>query len=323
MYHAKDRGKSLAIAGLLPYLGTALGPVIGGLAAQHLQWPWLFWILSFLDAACLVLGYFFMEETYGPVLARRHAKQSTEPTKTNNVSIFRRLAPGFVLPFRYLFLRPVVTLGAFAAAVNFGSYTLVLSIYASLWINQYHQSQTTASLHYIAISIGTILGAQLGGPLMDFIWRRQMARAKAHDETAVATPEFRVPHMLISAVPTSLFLFLYAWAGHLRWHWLVVDVSAGFFSMAEFMFFQGVLAYLVDEFGSRRAASSGAAMRLPSYIIGFAFPIFAPRLEQVLGYGVGLSIVGVIVSVVFAVSIAILWFYGERLRAVGRWEEDS
>lgn len=317
MYHAKDRGKSLAVAGLVPYLGMALGPIVGGLAAQHLRWEWLFWILSLFDGLCFVLGYFFLHETYGPVLERR---KNGKMGKNNDTPFLARLLPRLKAPFQYLFLRPVVTLCALAAGVDFGAYTLTLSIYASLWIDQYGQSPTTASLHYIAISIGTILAAQLGGPLMDFVWRRMKA-ARKEDEPAL--PEFRVPHMVIGAVPGTSCLFLFAWAGHLRWHWFIADFGVAVFAGANFMFTQGILAYLVDEFGSKRAASAGAAMRLPSYVLGFAFPIFAPNLQENLGYGLGISILGIVFGVIALVTVVALWFYGEKLRAIGRRDEDE
>jgi MFS family permease len=310
MFHAKDRGKSLAIAGLLPYLGMALGPIIGGLAVQQLHWPWLFWILSFLDGICLLLGFFFLHETHGPALGLGVIKtKGSEDTKLMN-----RLIPSLTRPFRYLFLRPVVSLCALVEAVDFGTYTLILSIYASLWIDHYGQSQTVASLHYISISVGTILGAQLGGPLMDFIWRRM----KASRGDGPAVPEFRVPHMLICGIPGTSCLFLFAWAGHLRWHWIVVDIGVAIFAGANFMFSQGILAYMVDEFGSQRAASAGAAMRAPAYVLGFAFPIFAPNLEAKLGYGLGISILGAILLALMITAVSVLWFFGDKFRAMGK-----
>jgi MFS family permease len=321
MYQAQDRGKSLAIAGLLPFLGMALGPIVGGLATQRLRWPWLFWILSCLDAVCLVLGYFVLEETYGPAIARKGPESTDGGEEADKPQCLKILVQGLMRPLHFLFLRPVMTLCTIAAGAKFGVYTLILSVYASLWIDQYHQSNEMASLHYISISLGTIIGALVGGRLMDFIWRRMNERAGAHGATA--PPEYRVPHMVIGAIPAILFLLLFGWAGHLHWHWLIVDMSIALFSLADCIFFQGLLAYIVDEFGSKRAASADAAMRLLSYTVGFAFPIFAPSLEKTFGYGVGISILCVALTVVFIVMLPVLWFYGDRLRAVGRRAEDT
>ena len=73
MFHEKDRGKSLAIASLFPYLGPALGPILGGLVSQLVEWPWLFYIVSIVEAVVLVLGILVLRETYTPVLLRRKA----------------------------------------------------------------------------------------------------------------------------------------------------------------------------------------------------------------------------------------------------------
>jgi hypothetical protein len=39
-------------------------------------------------------------------------------------------------------------------AVEFGIYTLTLSIYATVFIKHYNQTPTASSLHYIAIALG-------------------------------------------------------------------------------------------------------------------------------------------------------------------------
>lgn len=39
MYEVEMRGRSLALSSTLPHLGTGLGPIVGGVTAQHLDWP--------------------------------------------------------------------------------------------------------------------------------------------------------------------------------------------------------------------------------------------------------------------------------------------
>jgi hypothetical protein len=66
----------------------------------------------------------------------------------------------------------------------------------------------------------------------------------------------------------------------------MVDLGAAIFTMGSFVFSQGVFAYLLDEFQDH-AASANAATRMLSYILGFAFPLFAPELFDTFGYGWG------------------------------------
>ncbi|KAJ8124467.1 hypothetical protein O1611_g9173 [Lasiodiplodia mahajangana] len=74
MFHEKDRGKSLAIAGLLPYLGPALGPIIGGLVSQLIDWPWLFYIEEWANGHS------------GKTFSRACASTSSAPSRSSSTA---------------------------------------------------------------------------------------------------------------------------------------------------------------------------------------------------------------------------------------------
>lgn len=340
MYHAQDRGKSLAIASLLPYLGPALGPIIGGLAAQHLRWQWLFWILSIADALFLGLGIVIIKETYAPVLLRRKALSRDETVDSSSPSSMTaaattrrksklgnlrhelggRLGPAIIWPLHLMIRRPVIALLAISAAVEFGIYTLVLSTFANLFIVHYGQSETSASLHYIAIAMGAFLCAQVGSRVMDLLWRRMKA-ARGPDEEP--TPEYRVPYIMFGLFPGIVGLFWYAWAAERGAHWAVVDLGILIFTCGTFMFAQGLMAYQIDEFTSTRAASANAATRVWIYLLGFAFPIFAPNLYARFGYGWGNSLLAFLFTALCVPITIALWFWGKHIRAIGRTAQDE
>lgn len=330
MYRSKDRGKSMAVAGVLPYIGPALGPVVGGLATQHLSWPWLFWILSIFDALATVVGFFVIHESYAPILLQRKARKAAralgapQPTVADRISasardFSSRVGPAIVKPLRLLVARPVIQFLALALSFEFGVYSLMLSTFATIFEQRYHQSPTTASLHYIAITLGAFLSAQGGGQLMDFIWRRMKA---AHPDK-VPTPEYRVPYFIVGLVPGIAGLFWYAWAAEKTLHWAVVDVAVCIYVCGVFMFSLGLLAYLLDEFPASHTASANAASRLTTYIFAFAFPIFAPRMYETLGIGWGNSLLAFILAALGISTIVILWFWGDKLRAKGRTPDEE
>ncbi|KAG5914367.1 hypothetical protein E4U42_000524 [Claviceps africana] len=331
MYRANERGHSLALATFIPYMGPALGPIVGGITSQHLPWKWLFWILSMFDAGIVVVGFFFLPETYTPVLLERKAAQlrrhgggqdgdAPGPVpRTGRLDravcrdLSRRLGANLVRPLSLLVYRPAIQVIAAVMALNFGVYCLLLSTYATLFIERYHQSETVSSLNYIALAVGTITASQAGGPLLDWIYRRMKAR---HGGEGV--PEFRVPFMVPGVVMMPVGIFLYGWAAEKKLHWMVVDVGTAIFVCGSFVLGQGILAYLLDEF--KHTASANAASRMLSNILGFAFPIFAPAMYQSLGYGWGNTLLGFIWVVCGFPIPVIFWFYGPRLRALGRKE---
>ena len=328
MFQAQDRGKSLAIAGLLPYLGPALGPIIGGLASDHVSWPWLFWILSLVDAGVLLLGFFILRESYTPVLLRKKAAKLNQTSHggLRNFSpkefiqdFLPRFKLGIARPIRLLINRPFIQLISLAMAVDFGVYTLVLSTYGSLYITKYGQSPTIASLHYISIALGAFLSAQVGGHIMDALWK-SMARRHAPQEPV---PEFRIPYMIPATVLCGAGMFWYGWAAQYHLHWAIVDVSVGVFTCGSFMFSQALLAYMIDEITNTHAASASAASRLGTYVLGFAFPIFAPQMYDNLGEGWGNTLLGFIFLVFAIPTIAVFWMFGTRVRARGKYAEDQ
>ncbi|OTB05991.1 hypothetical protein M426DRAFT_72558 [Hypoxylon sp. CI-4A] len=327
MYHAKDRGKSLAIASFLPYLGPALGPIVGGVVVQLIEWPWLFWIVSIFDAFITFLGVIIIKESYTPVLLRQKAarlQQSVTPALSPMKlaywhDFFTKLATYLRRPLRLLFRRPIIQVVSLVLALNFGTYTLILSAFATLWIERYGQSALLASLHYISFSIGFCLTAQVGGRIMDIIYKRLRDRPK---NNGVGRPEFRAPYMIPGVLFIPAGLFWYGWSAEHRITWIMVDIGALIFTCGSSILAQSMLAYTLDLFGDL-GASANAATRLLSNVLGFAFPIFAPQLYTNLGYGWGNSLLAFIFVVLGVPVPLFLWIYGERLRELGKKQHED
>ncbi|KAL0776021.1 hypothetical protein CaCOL14_007308 [Colletotrichum acutatum] len=292
MYRVKDRGKSLAIASFIPYFGPALGPIIGGLVSDYIEWPWLFWILSMFSAGITFIAYFLVDETYTPILLQRKVESQSSSGRNRsgppwNGLAQRGLSKGLSIhllrPIKILTRRPIILVISWIWAISFGLYVLVLSSFASLWMDKYGQSETQSTLNYIALAIGITISSQAGGPLMDYIFRRLQDRSKGD-----TTPEFRVPYLIVGVVLLPVGLFWYGWAAERGMHWAFVAVGAAIFTCGTFVTGSAINAYLIDEF--KHAASASAAARMLSNVFGFAFPIFAPQLFSRLGYGWGNSL---------------------------------
>lgn len=327
MFRQKDRGKSLALASMFPYLGPALGPIVGGLVSQYISWPWLFWVMSIFEAAVLLVGLLIVQETYQPVLLRRKAaKQHRQSEKGHGItsitpeigSLFSRIRVGLQQPLVLLATRRIIQVMSLVIGIGFGTYILVLSFFARVFIDQYHQSATVSSLQYIAIALGSTIAAQSGGWFMDVIFARLLARVPEGSALREnPPPEFRVPLMVIGVLLMPIGLFWLGWAAQAHIFWIMVDIGAVIFVAGNFLASQAALAYLLDEF-TDRAASANAAARMLSNLMGFAFPLFAPNLYDRLGYGWGNSLLAFVwIGIVVPIPI-VIWFYGEKIRAIGK-----
>ncbi|KAK1708871.1 putative efflux pump antibiotic resistance protein, partial [Colletotrichum acutatum] len=324
MYRVKDRGKSLAIASFIPYFGPALGPIIGGLVSDYIEWPWLFWILSMFSAGITFIAYFLVDETYTPILLQRKVESQSSSGRNRsgppwNGLAQRGLSKGLSIhllrPIKILTRRPIILVISWIWAISFGLYVLVLSSFASLWMDKYGQSETQSTLNYIALAIGITISSQAGGPLMDYIFRRLQDRSKGD-----TTPEFRVPYLIVGVVLLPVGLFWYGWAAERGMHWAFVAVGAAIFTCGTFVTGSAINAYLIDEF--KHAASASAAARMLSNVFGFAFPIFAPQLFSRLGYGWGNSLLAFVFIGVGLPCPIILWLWGAKIRALGRGAQD-
>ncbi|KAK7940991.1 florfenicol exporter, partial [Apiospora aurea] len=353
MYGPKDRGKSLAIASLLPYLGPALGPIVGGLVSQHLRWQLLFWIMSATSAVIAVLGFLLLRETNGTILLQRISQPASlsspqvKPRPFTMAYLRNVLCPIQIALLRPLMLlrhRPIVTFLSLNIALNFSIYFLVLSTFAQMWIDR-GQTPTESSLNYVAIAAGAVIGTQTGGPLMDWLWRLQRdkhrqqltaptgqpsnpeaaetttaaAMGDEHDEEDEAVPEYRVPFLVTPTLVMPAGLFCYGWAVERQLSWPVIDVGIGVFCCASFMLSQGLYAYLFDEFGAGESASANAAARMLSNLLAFVFPLFTPQLYSgPLGYGWGNGLLAFVFVALGFPSVVVLWCWGPRLRGMGK-----
>ncbi|KAK4236139.1 major facilitator superfamily transporter [Achaetomium macrosporum] len=298
-----ERGKSYAIATFIPLLGPAIGPIIGGAVTQSIGWRWTFWILSIYDATLVIIGIFILSETYEPILVSRQAsklrKGTGKPYFTDadreSKGLAVKLSRSLTRPLRLLLTQPILQVVAIFLAYNVGMLYIVLSTFATLWIQRYAQTESQSGFHYIALVIGYTIAAQVGGKVMDL----------------------PVPLMVPGAVLIPLGLLYYGWTAERHTHWIVPDIGIGIFGCGIILNTQAMQAYVIEAFRKYVASASAAAQFLRS-IAGFAFPIFAPIMYRTLGYGWGNSILALTFVVIGWPAPFLLWRYGGRLRAMGK-----
>jgi MFS family permease len=316
----EQRGYSFAIATFIPLLGPAIGPILGGLITGSIGWRWLFWIISICDAGLIVAGVFAFKETYGQLLLHRKAVKLTKETGRRHYTEFDehaqplaiKLKNSMLRPTRLLLTQPTIQLMALIMSFNYGTLLFVYASYAVIWTNDYHQSISISGLHYIAFATGFTLGAQVGARITDRLW--QHFKAKAGGQTA---PEYRVPLMLPGIVMIPVGMLWYGRAVQAHTHWAVVDVGAGVFGCGIILSTQASQQYIMESYREYVASAAAASQFLRS-IFGFCFPLFAPALYSSLGYGLGNTTLSVVFLALGIPGPFILWFFGARLRAMGK-----
>lgn len=323
VWRPEDRGRSLGHYSLVPLLGAAIGPIIGGFITQGTTWRWMFWSTSMLQGVMILISLPLFHETYAPTILRHRARRLraasgnkehlTEVEKLqSNRSASWIICRSLSRPVRLLLFHPIVQIQALLAGFSYGITYLVITSFSELWTSQYHESISISGLHYFSMCLGEIFGAEIGGPLMDYTYANLKKRA---DGTGRA--EFRVPIMFPGAIFASLGLFVYGWTADRQAPWIVVDIGAFIVSFGQQIAGQGLQAYVIDSYPDHTSSASAASQFFRS-MTAFGFPLFAPAMYSSLGYGWGNSVLGFVSISIAMPAPFLLWVYGPRLRAKAR-----
>jgi hypothetical protein len=302
---------------------SCLGPIIGGFMAGRTTWRWMFWATSIFQAVMILVSFTTFQETHEPrVLKSRAERLRRETGNQQYYTADERLnsdkSPYFVLgqalirPIRLLAFHPIVQIASLISAFYYGILYIVLSTFSDLWMNQYHQSVEISGLHYISCALGEIVGSQIGAKAMDVLYRRQSSRPNGEH-----APEARLYLIFPGALLGPIGLFLYGWAAQNRLHWIVVDIGIFISMLGMQMTGMPLQAYVMESY-PEHTSSAGAASQFVRSLTAFLFPLFAPKMYEVLGYGWGNSAIGFIgLAFGLPAPLAIL-FFGAKLRAKAR-----
>lgn len=118
MFQRKDRGKALALYALGPTTGPVIGPLIGAFIVNGTQgWRWLMWIMVIAPTITVAFSFYFLRETYAPILLLQKARRFQEASGTHNARSVKRnirardlFSRAIIRPFHLLFFSPICTL---------------------------------------------------------------------------------------------------------------------------------------------------------------------------------------------------------------------
>ncbi|KAL2753113.1 hypothetical protein ACRALDRAFT_1083567 [Sodiomyces alcalophilus JCM 7366] len=316
-WRAEERGMATAIYSLAPFLGPAVGPIAAGYLTQNLDWRWIFWTVSIADALVQVLAFLFLRETYAPKILLLKARKLRKLTGNQKLrteyerpdrTFLQTLRTNLVRPFIMLGTQPVLQVTAGYRAYLYGLMYLVLASFPMVWMEIYDQEPGPASLNYISLGVGFVIGLQVSGPLIDKVYTTLQAK---HNHPG--RPEFRIPLMFPTAAIAPVGLLMYGLSAHFRTHWIVPNIGAAIFAGGLILSFQCIQTYTIDTYERYAASATGAAAFIRT-MAGFSFPLFAPQLYNNLGVAAGNGLLAGIACVLGLIVPTLMWKYGAWLR---------
>jgi DHA1 family multidrug resistance protein-like MFS transporter len=322
MFGNETRGNAIAAFSAMVFIGPFISPIVGAfISASYLGWRWTEYITGIMGALALVLDTFLLEETYQKTILCRRAATIRQETNNfaihhvseeENITFSDLVHKHLLLPWKLLFLEPIVFLITIYTAFIYGILYLFLEAYPIVFTEYRGIKSTLATLPYIGLIIGVLVGC---GIVIAFEPRYNR---KLQANGNIPVPEQRLLPMMIGAIIFPIGLFWFAWTGNYpEIHWIVPTLSGILTGAAILTIFLQALNYLVDAYLMVAASAIAANTFLRSFF-GAGFPLFATAMFRNLGVDWAGSLLGFL-AIAFLPIPFLFYIFGERLRKMSKY----
>ncbi|KAH7024535.1 putative MFS transporter [Microdochium trichocladiopsis] len=285
MFLPAQRGLAMTLYGVAPFVGTTLGPILGGLISANAGWRWVYGVCCIAIGVNGVFGAIFVPETYGPVLLARKATHLATQDGQHYISVLEKgqakktpsevFQKALVRPWVFLFLEPIVLVACIYVAIIFGTVYLFMGAMPIVFSQGRGWSEATSGLSFLGMLVGIIAG-------LAYVVFDNNTRYMRLSVAKTATPESRLPPAIIGAVALPVGMFGFAWTNFPSIHWAVCIVLSAPFGLGCVLVMLPITNYLMDSYTVYAASVLAAAAILRS-ILGAVFPLFTPAMYQNLG----------------------------------------
>jgi MFS family permease len=330
-----ERAIPMTVYVATPFMGPALGPLLGGYATMGKSWRWTAWVTLFVSVLCLAPIYMGMRETYKKSILQRRAnwnrKAKGEPVPKRAPiarSVIQFSRQTLIRPMTMLFTEPIPGLFSLYVGFNFGVQYTFYTAFPLVFEEFYGFDLGQVGLTFLGLGVGVLVGF-LSLLIFTFNfykpWVAELKASHAQAKRAAEAIGEEIPNFsdapppewrLILAFPASILmpisLFFFAWTAGFT-HWICPVVAEAIFGMSQFLIFMSATLYVMDCYGPLYGASAMAANTLLRYILGAAFPLFAVQMYRNLGTHWATSLLAFI-SCLLAFIPWCFWRWGPILR---------
>ncbi|KAK5288822.1 Synaptic vesicle transporter SVOP [Cryomyces antarcticus] len=286
LWRTEERGVPMAAFSAAPFIGPAIGPLVGGFLSDALGWRWLYWMQLILSGIVYILITLTVPETYAPkILARRAAKLRKSTNDDRHVTeqdldtrpLGQRLRLFLIRPSQLLFGEAIVFCISVYMSVLYGLLYMFFVAYPIIYQQGKGYSAGTTGLMFIPIAVGVLCSA-FCAPMVN---KHYLGLVAKHGGNPPA--EVRLVPMMVSCWFIPIGLFIFAWTSYPRLSW-VGPALGGFPVGFGFIFlYNSANNYLVDSY-QHQAASALAAKTFLRSFWGAATVLFTGQMYARLGY---------------------------------------
>ncbi|KAJ1325046.1 Multidrug resistant protein [Microdochium nivale] len=326
LWRAEERGVPMAAFSAAPFIGPAIGPLVGGFLSDAAGWRWLYWIQLILAVIVWVLITFTVPETFAPtILARRARRLRRETGNAEYVTeqdldtrpVSERLSVFMVRPFQLLFGELIVFLISIYMSILYGLLYAFFVAFPIVYQRGKGYSAGTTGLMFIPLAVGVLLSAACS-PAVNKHYRGLVAKHNNDNNNnnrragSLPPPELRLVPMMASCwfIPAGVLIFAWTSYPHLSWAGPALGglpVGFGFIFL-----YNSANNYLVDSY-QHQAASALAAKTCIRSLCGAAVVLFTEQMYARLGDQWASTLVAGVALLCCAIPF-LFWRYGARIR---------
>lgn len=315
LWRAEERGVPMAAFSAAPFIGPAIGPLVGGFISDNAGWRWLYWIQLILSTIIWVVMTFTVPETYAPTILGRRAKKMRANSGDDKFvteqdldlrPFSERLRVFLVRPFQLLFLEPIVLFISLYMSVLYGLLYMFFVAYPIVYQEGKGYSASTTGLMFIPIAIGVLLSAACA-PLVN---KHYLTLVAKHNGKPPA--EARLIPMMLSCWFIPIGLFIFAWTSYPELSWVGPALGGAPVGFGFIFLYNSANNYLVDSY-QHLAASALAAKTCIRSFWGACVVLFTTQMYHRLGYQWASSLLAFIALACCAIPF-VFYFKGEAIR---------
>ncbi|RFU26590.1 hypothetical protein B7463_g9747, partial [Scytalidium lignicola] len=245
---------------LAPFLGTALGPMVGGFAVQKMGWRWSMWLILLLSSPAWV-GSLFMSETYKKIILQKREKKRGIPIHPKDggnsiATIGKFLKMTILRPVYMLAMEPIVLCFSIYVAFNFSILFSFFDAFPIVFGGVYGFNTGETGLAFIGVAIGVCVAFFIK-QLIDRLTYQRLLRERLSKEQL--PPETRLYSAMFGSFLIPLGLFWFGWSSKPEIHWICPIIATGCFACGNFLVFTSCMLYLIDTYGRALGASATGA----------------------------------------------------------------
>lgn len=224
------RGMPLSIYYSIPFIGSLLGPMIGGFVVDAKGWRWTQWTTLFFAAAIFpLLG--FVHESYRKVIIRRIAKREGvgihEPERGSSKIMRLFFTTTISRPVNMLFTEPIVGFVCLYCSFQFALlYTFIVGS-PYVFAVTYRFSVQQQSLSFSGLIAGAILAAITIMVMDHRIYQYKYRLFETTTPNTEFPPEHRLYPSMLGSLIIPVGLFFFAWTARPSIHWIVPIIAQG------------------------------------------------------------------------------------------------